>query len=286
MPRSAQYIFDVSKLDSRANLLYYLVRRQAFADARSQLIVTHHHLDAAVPKLRGYWFRPAQLGFDSIHECRKAIDAGSDEVRLTNHIDEEKGLVWQIPFIEKNSYVDAAADLLGGIYVRSGCFIAPNSAVRMDEKNSLQPLVIGSCTNLQDHSTIHAHPKRIGSNCIIAHDAVAHGCDIGDNVTIYIKSVVDTGAVVGNNVFVDACAYVGRGVVVPDGRYVPPETAVTSSEAAQKLPVVGDEQRRMHRSVLDSNASLARHYLEGQRRNVEELMARIATLSQAVDDRQ
>jgi carbonic anhydrase/acetyltransferase-like protein (isoleucine patch superfamily) len=231
-------------------------------------------LRADLPWMSAIAFTPEQLGFASIDDAAAAIEASNLYIRRTNHIDRVKGQIVQAPFVEEGAHVDARAELTGGVYVSRGVFIAPTAIVRMDEKDALEPLIIGEDTNLQDEVLVHAHDGRIGARCIVAHNAILHGAKLGDDVTVYIKAIVDTGAEIGDGAFIDAGAYVGRGVRVPPGRYVRPLQAVCTTADADALPPVEAAHRHMQAEVLRMNRDHARHYERAQR---EALTAALAS---------
>ncbi len=207
-------------------------------------------------------FSPEELGFTSLEQAQASLEQASASIQKTNRIDLQQGLIWQFPFIEEGSYVDAQARLIGGIYLHQEIFIAPFACIRMDEKYCLEPLEIFETTNIQDHVLIHAQPTQIGPSCIIAHSALLHGCTLGRGVTVYLKSVIDTGATISDGCFIDACAYIGRNVCVPSDRYIEPYASVLTNEAAEALPQVTDQQREIQAEVLQANASHVKKYHE------------------------
>ncbi|TVQ99013.1 MAG: hypothetical protein EA398_12725 [Deltaproteobacteria bacterium] len=247
----------------RAHPIYHRAVRRALDTGRLTASV-RAELRSDLPYMSALTFTPEMLGFDSLDAAAAAIAAGDERMRGTNHVDRERGLIIQAPFVEEGAHVDSRAELTGGIHVSRGVFIAPEAIVRMDEKSGLAPMVIGPESNIQDEALVHADHVAIGARCIVAHDAVVHGAKLADDVTVYIKAIVDTGAVVGPGTFLDAAAYVGRGVTIPPERYVAPMTAVTSDEIARSLPPIDDGHRRMRADVLAHNAEHAQRYVRGQ----------------------
>ena len=64
------------------------------------------------------------------------------------------------------------------------------------------PVVIGEETNIQENCTIHVShnmPTHIGNNVTIGHNAVVHGCTIGDRTLIGMGAVLLDGAKIGSN---------------------------------------------------------------------------------------
>ena len=60
-------------------------------------------------------------------------------------------------------------------------------------------------------------PLKVGRNCTIGHLVMLHGCEIGDNSLIGIKSVILNRARIGKNSMVGACSLVTEGKQFPDG---------------------------------------------------------------------
>jgi carbonic anhydrase/acetyltransferase-like protein (isoleucine patch superfamily) len=59
---------------------------------------------------------------------------------------------------------------------------------------------VGRNSNIQDGAVIHADPgfpALIGANVTVGHNAMLHGCTVGDGTLIGINAVVLNGAVLG-----------------------------------------------------------------------------------------
>jgi carbonic anhydrase/acetyltransferase-like protein (isoleucine patch superfamily) len=119
----------------------------------------------------------------------------------------------------------------------SGHFIAPNAAVIGDvvlhENSSVwfscvlrgdaERLEIGAGSNIQDGSVLHADPGfplHIGENVTVGHNAMLHGCTVGDGSLVGINAVVLNGAKIGRGCLIGANALVTEGMQVPDGSLV------------------------------------------------------------------
>lgn len=83
---------------------------------------------------------------------------------------------------------------------------------------------IGAGTNVQDGAVLHVsagvHPLDIGRGVVIGHQAVIHGCTLGDGALIGIGARVLDGAVIGAGAQVAAGAVVAPGMEVPPGHLV------------------------------------------------------------------
>ncbi len=121
--------------------------------------------------------------------------------------------------------------------VGEGHFIAPNAAVIGDvtlhENSSVwfscvlrgdaERLEVGAGSNIQDGTVIHADPgfpTIVGENVTVGHNAMLHGCTIGDGTLVGINAVVLNGAKVGKACLIGANALVTEGMEIPDGSMV------------------------------------------------------------------
>lgn len=256
------------ELSIRAHGLYH----RDWSDVSGAKVSGVGVLSEMLPRLQSVTVTFDELGFESLAAVEAAIADGPDEFRYTHSVDRDRRVVWRRPFVEQGAYVDPSASLLGAVFVRSGCFIGPGAVVRMDEQTSLEVLEIGQDTNLQDLVVVHASPRSIGQRVILAHGSVAHGCTLEDEVAVYIKAIVDTGAVVGHNSFVDAAAYIGRDVKVPPNRYIAPSTMVNSNEAADRLPALDACHREMQKQILEHNRGHTERYLKAQQESLMQML--------------
>ena len=63
-----------------------------------------------------------------------------------------------------------------------------------------EPIRIGDDSNVQEGAVLHADPGfplNIGSRVTVGHQAMLHGCTVGDGSLIGIQAVVLNGAVIG-----------------------------------------------------------------------------------------
>ena len=104
----------------------------------------------------------------------------------------------------------------GKVELGAGCSVWYNAVIRGDEA----PITVGENTNIQDNCTLHTsfgHPLRVGSGVTVGHNAVLHGCTVGDNCLIGMGAIVLDDAVIGDNCVVGAGALVTQGTVIPAG---------------------------------------------------------------------
>ena len=63
-------------------------------------------------------------------------------------------------------------------------------------------------------------PLTLGKNVTIGHQAMLHGCTVGDNSLIGIGATILNGAKIGKNCIIGAHALVGEGKEIPDNSMV------------------------------------------------------------------
>ncbi len=208
--------------------------------------------------LRPFILKCVDLAGRDPHEW---LSTQPDDVRAVTQV-EPDGTLFQHPVVEPGACVDPTALLTGGVIVRAGCYVGPYSVVRLDEKADPFPLVIERDTNLQDFSVVHANAHHIGERVIVAHQAIVHGGNFEDDVTIYIQAVVvGGGTTIGKGSMLHQGSYVGKGIEVAPNRYVPPGQKVMTQKEADRLGPVPESLKRLHDRVLECNMAHTRRYL-------------------------
>ena len=84
-------------------------------------------------------------------------------------------------------------------------------------------LNLGTGSNVQENSVLHTdigYPLSIGRNCTIGHNAILHGCTIGDQSLIGMGAIVLNGAQIGRNCLIGAGALITEGKIIPDNSLV------------------------------------------------------------------
>lgn len=88
----------------------------------------------------------------------------------------------------------------------------------------------------------------VGKDVSIGHNAVVHGCSVGDNTIIGMGSILLNGAVVGKNCIIGAGSLVTGKTVIPDN------SIAFGNPAKVVRQITGEE--------ITSNRNNAMHYLE------------------------
>jgi len=91
-----------------------------------------------------------------------------------------------------------------------------NAVVRGD--NDI--ITIGERTNIQDAAVLHVDPRvplTLGKNVSVGHQAMLHGCTIGDGTLVGIGAIIMNHSVIGSGCLIGAGALIPEGKAYPDG---------------------------------------------------------------------
>jgi carbonic anhydrase/acetyltransferase-like protein (isoleucine patch superfamily) len=87
---------------------------------------------------------------------------------------------------------------------------------------------IGERSQVQDNATLHTDmgfPLTIGTDCVIGHNVILHGCTIGD------RALIGMGAIVLNGARIGAGCLVGAGALVTEGKVFPEKSLIVGAPA-------------------------------------------------------
>ncbi|TFW17203.1 gamma carbonic anhydrase family protein [Duganella callida] len=127
------------------------------------------------------------------------------------------------PVMGEGLYLHATATVIGDVTIGKDCSIWCNTVLRGD----VNRIVIGDCTNVQDFAMGHVShrnaakpdgsPLIIGNYVTIGHQAMLHGCTIGNECLIGMGSTIMDDVVVQDRVMVGAGSLVPPGKVLQSG---------------------------------------------------------------------
>ncbi|QMU98287.1 gamma carbonic anhydrase family protein [Microbacterium esteraromaticum] len=125
----------------------------------------------------------------------------------------------RVPRIAEDAFLADGARIVGEVALGAGASVWYNAVLRADSA----PITVGARSNVQDNVSVHvdtAHAVVIGDDVSIGHNAVVHGCTIGDGSLVGMGAVVLSGAVIGAGCLIAGGAVVLSGTEVPDGSLV------------------------------------------------------------------
>ena len=124
-----------------------------------------------------------------------------------------------VTLIGDGQYIAPGAAVIGDVTLHTNASVWFNCVLRGDAER----LEVGAGSNIQDGTVMHADPgfpMVVGENVTVGHNAMLHGCTIGDGSLIGIGAVVLNGAKVGKGCLIGANALVTEGMEIPDGSLV------------------------------------------------------------------
>jgi len=119
------------------------------------------------------------------------------------------------PVIHESTFVADSASVIGNVRLEANVSIWFGAVLRGDT----EPIIVGDGSNIQDGAVLHTEagrPLTIANSVTVGHQAVLHGCAIGEGSLIGIQAVILDGAVIGRECLVAAGSIVTAGKAFPD----------------------------------------------------------------------
>lgn len=155
-----------------------------------------------------------------------------------------------LPRIDPSAYITDSATVIGNVVIEANVSIWFGAILRGD--NEL--ITIGEDSNIQENSVVHTdvgYPLTIGKGVTVGHQAMLHGCTIGDGSLIGIQAVILNGAKIGKN------SLVGAGALVTEGKEFPDNSLIIGSPAKAVRELTNEQ-------VAALKASAAHYVQNGQ----------------------
>lgn len=117
---------------------------------------------------------------------------------------------------EGQYWVAETATLIGRVRLKKDASVWFGAVLRGDN----EWIELGERSQIQDNATLHTDPgfpMTIGSDCVIGHKVMLHGCTVGEGTLVGINSVIMNGAKIGKGVLIGANTLIAEGKVIPDG---------------------------------------------------------------------
>jgi carbonic anhydrase/acetyltransferase-like protein (isoleucine patch superfamily) len=121
-----------------------------------------------------------------------------------------------VPVIAASAYVAPNASVIGNVVLAEHATVWFSATLRGDNET----IAIGPRSNVQDSAVMHTDPGfplTIGADVSVGHQAMLHGCTVGEGTLIGIQAIVLNGAVIGKGCLVGAGALITEHKVFPDG---------------------------------------------------------------------
>lgn len=161
------------------------------------------------------------------------------------------------PSVDPTAYVHSSAHVIGDVHLAAHSSVWFQAVLRGD----VHHIRIGARTNIQDHATVHVtrdlHPTLVGDDVTVGHNAVLHGCTVGDRCLIGIGAIVLDRCVVGEE------CLIGAGALLTPGTTVAPGHLVLGSPARVVRPISDAERAHLRQSAAGYVANAARYRAAG-----------------------
>jgi carbonic anhydrase/acetyltransferase-like protein (isoleucine patch superfamily) len=121
-------------------------------------------------------------------------------------------------------WIADSASVVGRVRLKSDASVWFNAVLRGDN----EWIELGERSQVQDNATLHTDPGfalTIGDDCVIGHNVVLHGCEVGSNSLIGMGALLLNGAKIGRN------CLVGAGALVTEGKEFPANSLIMGAPA-------------------------------------------------------
>jgi carbonic anhydrase/acetyltransferase-like protein (isoleucine patch superfamily) len=155
-------------------------------------------------------------------------------------------------------WIAETATLIGRVRMKTDTSIWFGAVLRGDN----EWIELGERSQIQDNCTLHTDPGfplTIGSNCVIGHMVMLHGCTIGDDSLIGMGAIVLNGARIGKN------SLVGAGALIPEGKEFPDNSLIVGAPG-RVVRTLDDKARAMIAFGADIYVKRSKRYATGLKR--------------------
>ncbi|MGC2208902.1 MAG: gamma carbonic anhydrase family protein [Candidatus Korobacteraceae bacterium] len=116
-----------------------------------------------------------------------------------------------LPRIPGNCYVDVSAQVIGDVELGEHASLWMNTVLRGD----VHYIRVGRNTNIQDNTVLHGMlgkwPVEVGEDVTVGHNAILHGCVVGNRCLIGMGVIILNGARIGDD------SIIAAGTLIPEG---------------------------------------------------------------------
>ncbi|MCK9382092.1 MAG: gamma carbonic anhydrase family protein [Sulfuritalea sp.] len=159
------------------------------------------------------------------------------------------------PSLGRDVWIAPNATVIGDVRLGDNASIWWNAVLRGDNDT----ITIGANSNIQDGSVLHVDegvPLTLGANVTVGHLVMLHGCTIGDESLIGIKTVILNNAVIGRH------CIIGANSLIPEGKVIPERSLVMGSPGKVVRQLTDDEVARLHDAAQGYVANALRYRTE------------------------
>ncbi|MEM7729895.1 MAG: gamma carbonic anhydrase family protein [Pseudomonadota bacterium] len=162
------------------------------------------------------------------------------------------------PDLHDSVWVAETASVIGNIVMAEQTSVWFGAVMRGDN----EPITVGARSNVQDNAVLHSDPGQpltIGEDVIIGHQAMLHGCTVGDSCLIGIGATVLNGATIG------AGSIIGAHALVTENKVIPPNSLVVGAPG-KVVKTLGEAEANMLKLNAQVYVSNSARFGKGLRR--------------------
>lgn len=157
------------------------------------------------------------------------------------------------PQIDDTAWIAPNATIAGRVTLGPEVSVWYSAVLRGD----MDTITVGDRSNIQDGCVLHADPGfpcTVGSGVSVGHNAILHGCTVGDDVLVGMGATVLNGAVIGEGSLIAANA------LIPEGAQIPPNSLVAGipGKVRRELGEAEREHIKLNAAAYLYNTSLHR----------------------------
>jgi carbonic anhydrase/acetyltransferase-like protein (isoleucine patch superfamily) len=156
------------------------------------------------------------------------------------------------PAISDSAYVAPGATVIGRVRLGERASVWFGAVLRGDN----EPIAVGAESNVQEGAVLHpdpGFPLTVGARVTVGHQAMLHGCTIGDGTLVGIQAVVMNGAVIGRD------CLIGAGTIVTE-RKAFPDRSLILGVPARALRTLTDAEVATLQASADTYVKRAARY--------------------------
>ena len=161
------------------------------------------------------------------------------------------------PRLAADAWAAPSADLIGDVRLAERASVWFGAVIRADNT----PILVGDESNIQDGSVCHSDegfPLVIGSRVTVGHQAILHGCTVGDDC------LIGMGARILNAAVIEPECIVGAGALITEGKRFSSGSLIVGSPA-RVVRSITDAERQLLRASAAHYAEKAANYAAGLR---------------------
>ena len=142
------------------------------------------------------------------------------------------------PTLAMSAYVAPSASVIGNVVLADRSSVWFGATLRGDNET----ISIGVGSNVQDGAVMHTDPGfplTLAAHVSVGHQAMLHGCTVGEGSLIGIQAVVLNAAVIGRG------CLVGAGAVITERKFSPDGTLILGAPAKVVRELSAEERENL-----------------------------------------